>query len=301
LNNKTFTNKMIKILLTGITGQLGRELQNSLCKDWDVIPVSRKEMDLLDEFSVRKMIREIKPDLIINPAAYTQVDIAENEIEQAFAINSKAPRILAEETKKLGIPLIHFSTDFVFDGDSTDPYSEDFSPNPLNVYGKSKLEGENAICDVDGDYLIFRTGWLYSTFGENFQNTIKRLAKEKSELKIINDQIGAPTSVNYIAHVVKKVIEQIFLEKKIFFKECKGIYHLSSGGFCSWYDFAKVIVDNLFQNEGVLCQVIPISTKEYPTEATRPKYSVLDNQKIIRVFGIPQKTWQECFQKQFAE
>ena len=163
---------MLKILLTGITGQLGKELKNVLRKEWDLFPVSRKEMDLSDESVIRRIIRDKKPDLIINPAAYTEVDLAETEKELAFAINEKAPRIIAEEAKALNIPLIHFSTDFVFDGKKSSPYLETDTPTPMSVYGLSKLEGEKAIQEVDGDYLIFRTAWVYSRQGNNFRNTI---------------------------------------------------------------------------------------------------------------------------------
>jgi dTDP-4-dehydrorhamnose reductase len=288
---------MPKILLTGITGQLGKELKNVLCKEWDLFPVSRKEIDLSDESVIRRIIRDKKPDLIINPAAYTAVDKAEVEKEMAFVINEKAPRIIAEEAKALNIPLIHFSTDFVFDGKKSTPYVETDTPSPINVYGLSKLEGEKAIQEVDGDYLIFRTAWVYSRQGNNFRNTIRRLAKEHPELNIINDQIGSPTTTTYISLVLKKVIELLFREKEIPFQECKGIYHLTCGGICSWYDFAEIIIKDLFQHEEGDCTLNPISIKDYPTAATRPQYSVLNNQKLTQVFGLEQREWHDCFQE----
>ena len=287
---------MLKILLTGITGQLGCELENVLSKEWIIFPVSRKEMDLSDETTIRRAIRDKKPDLIINPAAYTSVDTAEVEKEMAFVINEKAPRIIAEEAKALNIPLIHFSTDFVFDGKKSTPYLETDTPSPINVYGLSKLEGEKAIQEVDGDYLIFRTAWVYSRQGNNFRNTIRRLAKEHPELNIINDQIGSPTTTTYISLVLKKVIELLFREKEVPFQECKGIYHLTCGGTCSWYDFAEVIIKDLFQHEEGHCTLNSISTKGYPTAVTRPQYSVLNNQKLTQVFGLEQREWHDCFQ-----
>ena len=271
-HNPSFKLTMLKILLTGITGQLGSELENVLSKEWKIFPVSRKEMDLSNESTIRRIIRDKKPDLIVNPAAYTEVDRAENEKELAFAINEKAPRIIAEEAKALNIPLIHFSTDFVFDGKKSTPYLETDSPSPKNVYGLSKLEGEKAIQDVNGDYLIFRTAWLYSRQGNNFRNTIRRLAKERPELNIINDQVGSPTTTTYISLVLKNVLDLFFIEKEITFQEYKGIYHLTCGGTCSWYDFAEVIIKDLFQHEEGHCTLNPIGTIDYPTTATRPQY-----------------------------
>ena len=288
---------MLKILLTGITGQLGCELEKVLSKEWIIFPVSRKVLDLSDEKNIRRTIRDKKPDLIINPAAYTSVDTAEVEKEMAFTINKKAPRIIAEEAKTLNIPLIHFSTDFVFDGKKSTPYLETDTPSPINVYGLSKLEGEKAIQEVDGDYLIFRTAWVYSRQGNNFRNTIRRLAKEHPELNIINDQVGSPTTTSYISFVVKKIIELLFREKEITFQECKGIYHLTCGGICSWYDFAEVIIKDLFQHEEGHCILNPISTKDYITVATRPKYSVLNNQKLKQIFRLEQEQWHDCFQE----
>ena len=288
---------MHKILLTGITGQLGNELENVLRKEWKIFPVSRKEMDFSDESAIRSIIRESQADLIVNPAAYTKVDLAETEKELAFSINEKAPRIIAEEAKALNIPLIHFSTDFVFDGKKSAPYLETDTPSPMSVYGLSKLEGEKAIQEVDGDYLIFRTAWVYSRQGTNFRNTIRRLAKERPELNIINDQVGTPTTTTYISLVLKKVIELLFREKEIPFQECKGIYHLTCGGTCSWYDFAEVIIKDLFQHEEGHCILNPISTKDYITVATRPKYSVLNNQKLKQIFRLEQEQWHDCFQE----
>jgi len=210
---------------------------------------------------------------------------------------SKPPRIIAEEAKALNIPLIHFSTDFVFDGKKSTPYLETDRPSPISVYGLSKLEGEKSIQKVDGDYLIFRTAWVYSRQGNNFRNTIRQLAKKRPKLNIINDQVGSPTTTTYISLVLKKVIELLFREKEIPFQECKGIYHLTCGGTCSWYDFAEVIIKDLFQHEEGHCTLNPISTKDYTTAATRPKYSVLNNQKLTQVFGLEQREWQDCFQE----
>lgn len=288
-----------KILLTGVTGQLGTKLQKVLEGDWEVIPVSHDQMDLLDESSIRQTIQTIQPGLVINPAAYTNVDGAENDQKAAFQINGTAPGIIAEECKQLGIPLIHFSTDFVFDGESTTAYKETDTPNPINIYGKSKLEGEKAIQQVGGEFLIFRTSWVYDRSDESFKNfrsTIRRLAAERPELKVIDDQKGAPTTTFYIAHTIWLVLKRIS-ERSIPWKQVSGIYHLTCGGSCSWYDFACAIVDQLKEEKTVDCTIHPIPTEEYPTPAKRPKNSILDNTKLSQTFGCMQESWETYFKK----
>jgi len=283
---------MKRILLTGVAGQLGHELNQLLSQNWTVISVTRKELNLQDEEQIRKVVQETRPDLILNPAAYTQVDKAEEETETAFAINTHAPQILAEEAKKMGIPLIHFSTDFVFSGNQEAAYLESDSAQPLSVYGKSKWLGEQAIQKVDGDYLIFRLAWVYSNVGKNFFKTISRLALERESLSVVHDQIGTPTPTTYIAERVVEIVKQL-LHHQVEFSEVKGVYHLTCGGQGSWFDFAQKIA----AVENPACIVSPITSAEYPTTAPRPKSSILDNQKLNHTFGLKSISWESSFEE----
>ena len=284
----------MKILLTGCNGQLGHQLNIALKTKWDVIPLDIDEMDLTNKNAIQTVINNHKPDLIIHPAAYTQVDLAETEKDIAFKVNADAPFFIADEAKKLNIPLIHISTDFIFDGFKKEPYLEDDPAKPLGVYGQSKMEGEDNVINSGVDYIIFRTSWVYGSYGKNFYNTIKRLAIDKDELKVVNDQIGAPTSTLYLSSVISEIIDQIFEHKKLTIKEIKGVYHLTCGGSASWFDFAFEIAKDLKEKELSKCMVLPIPTTQYPTPAKRPKYSVLDNHKINQVFGVIQTPWIEA-------
>ena len=302
----------MKILLTGKNGQVGWELQRTLATLGKIIPVDRNQLDLSNPDSIRTVIREAKPDLIVNAAAYTAVDKAESEPELAMAINGIAPGIMAEEAKRLNAAIIHYSTDYVFDGAKTSPYVEDDAPNPINVYGKTKLAGEQAIQAAEVPYLILRTSWVYGARGKNFLLTILRLAKERDELKIVDDQIGAPTWSRMIAEATGQILAQCFSpliddlsgpsghRKPEFHKsrvtafsrltDVSGVYHLTSGGQTSWYGFAKAILEcapPLMPHPSLK----PIPTSEYPLPAVRPKNSAISNDRLLQTFGIALPDW----------
>ncbi len=291
-----------KILLTGVHGQLGHALQSKLGAN-ALIAVSREQLDLTDVDAMRRVLREIKPDLIINPAAYTAVDKAESEAGLAFAVNVDAPRVLAEEAARLGAALIHFSTDYVYDGAKTSPYVETDATNPMGVYAKSKLAGEEAIRAVsditDLPHLILRTSWVYGAYGKNFLNTILRLAGERDSLRIVSDQIGAPTSSQCIADAVVALVEKWQPQQE----NQTGIYHLTNAGYTSWHDFSCEIV-NEYNRLGFeptlkanLENIAAITTADYPTPAARPANSRLDNSKLKQIFAIELPTWQQGLQQ----
>ena len=285
----------MKILITGKNGQVGWELERILGPVADVIALDRAQLDLSNEQQLVETVRGIKPNIIINAAAYTAVDKAETEIELAHHVNAMAPKILAEEAKRLNSLLIHYSTDYIFDGAKTTAYTEDDLPNPLNVYGKTKLDGENAIRSVDGNYLILRTSWVYGARGKNFLLTILRLMKEKKELRIVADQMGAPTWSTTIARTTKTILEKLDLAKQE--NEQKNakknglntVYHLSSSGQTTWHDFASSIAR--ITNSDT--KVTAITTEDYPLPARRPKNSLLDNSKLFQVFGLKLPYWEE--------
>ena len=295
----------MKILLTGKNGQVGWELERSLQPLGQVIAFDRTGLDLANPDSIRAAIREIKPDLIVNAAAYTAVDKAESEPELAMAINGIAPGIMAEEAKRLGAAIVHYSTDYVFDGTKTEPYTEDDVPNPINVYGKTKLAGEQAIQAVGVPHLIFRTSWVYGVRGKNFMRTILRLAKERDELRIVDDQLGAPTWCRMIAETTAQALAQhpsLRAHSSLFRGgELAGVYHLTAGGQATWYRFAKAILENaasripadfgLDRRSHVLPQLTPITTDEYPLPAKRPVNSLLSNRRLNTQFGLTLQDW----------
>ncbi len=276
----------MKILLTGATGQVGWELQRALLPLGQVIAPGRDIFDLAEPDKMVNFIRELKPDGIVNPGAYTAVDLAETEPDRAHQVNAVAPGILAEEAQRLGAWLIHYSTDYVFDGQSSTPYLPDDRTNPLGVYGKSKRAGELAIGLVGGNYLILRTAWVYGMRGKNFLRTILRLARERRELKIVCDQIGSPTWSRLIAEVTAQIVPQV--------KGIQGIFHLTAAGSTTWYDFAQAIL-RLDPDRGqqIVQTVSPIPTAEYPTPARRPSYSVLDCNSLVTQFNLYLPNWQE--------
>lgn len=287
---------MKKILLTGRNGQVGWELQRTLATLGEVIAVDRLAMDLANPDSIRANIQAIKPDLIVNAAAYTAVDKAESEPELAMAINGVAPGIMAEEAKRLGAGMIHYSTDYVFDGSKTTPYTEEDQPNPINVYGKTKLAGEQAVQAAGGAHLIFRTSWVYGLRGRNFLLTILRLAKERDELRIVDDQFGAPTWSRMIAEATAQVLAQCFspLTPNVsLLTEQRGLYHLTAAGQTSWHGFTKAILEGpnspLASRDAL--KLTPITTPEYPLPAPRPLYSVLDSSKLKQVSGLALPAW----------
>jgi dTDP-4-dehydrorhamnose reductase len=305
-----------KILLTGKNGQLGNDLHRVLPRLGDVVATDRRQLDLARPGEIRKLIRNVHPALIVNAAAYTAVDQAEKDEAAARAINAEAPAIMAEEAKKIGAALIHYSTDYVFDGSRKFPYEENDLPNPINVYGKTKLAGEQAIRSSGVDHLIFRTAWVYSTRGKNFVLTILRLATQREELRIVHDQIGAPTWSREIARATAKALEQIYnrTDRTAAWPERSGTYHMTAGGQTNWHDFTEAILEEAAQapdsaawfraatngKELLTRRVIPIATAEYPTPARRPAYSVLSNSKLNRVFGIQLPDWREQLKLAFS-
>jgi dTDP-4-dehydrorhamnose reductase len=285
----------MKILLTGRNGQLGWELERALPAVGRVFAFDRQSLDLADVASIRRAILEVRPEIIVNAAAYTGVDAAENERELAWTINAKAPGFLAEEARKTGALLVHYSTDYVFDGTKGSPYTESDPTAPLNVYGESKLAGEGAIRDSGATHLIFRTSWVYATRGRNFFLTILRLAAEREELRIVDDQIGVPNWAGAIADATCRVLAQIAgAGSKFAVKDVSGLYHMSGLGQISWFEFANAILketSNASLGPRRLQRVIPIKTAEYPTTAQRPAYSVLNSEKVDATFGARLPDW----------
>ncbi|MFJ2989764.1 dTDP-4-dehydrorhamnose reductase [Collimonas sp. NPDC087041] len=277
---------MTRILLTGKNGQVGYELERSLQGLGEIIAVDRSRMDLSDLDQVRDVIRQVKPDLIVNPAAYTAVDKAETEPGLAMRVNGEAPAVMAAEAKKLGAALIHYSTDYVFDGTKNSPYAEDDETNPINIYGKSKLAGELAIREAGIPHLILRTSWVYGMRGKNFLLTILRLAQERDELRIVGDQFGAPTWSRTIAEVTSHIVAQLNVagDSATWWRENQGTYHLTAQGNTSWAGFTKQILANAKSQKSVL--VSAITTAEYPLPAKRPQYSVMSSEKLMGRFGV---------------
>lgn len=286
---------MKKILLTGKNGQVGWELQRSLASFGQVVATDSKELDLADPDAIRRTVRSIAPDIIINPAAYTAVDKAESDAARAMAVNGIAPGILAEESLRLGALLIHYSTDYVFDGSKAAPYTEDDAPNPQSVYGSTKLAGEQAIRASGCKHLILRTSWVYGVHGGNFVKTILRLAKERNELRIVADQFGAPTWARDIAEATASALS--FWQNSDRDGDLSGLYHLTAAGRTSWHQYAEEIVRLARQYEPALASkalaIHPIATHEYPVPAKRPSNSVLANDKIREAFGIVLPEWQD--------
>lgn len=282
---------MPRILLIGKTGQLGWELQQSLAPLGRLIALDRTQMDLTRPDSVRRAIRDAAPDIIVNAAGYTAVDKAESEPDLAMQVNAVAPGVMAEEARRLDALLIHYSTDYVFDGRNSEPYTEVDEPNPLNAYGKSKLEGERAIAASGCAHLILRASWIYSDHGANFVLTMLRLARERKEIVVVDDQIGSPTWARALAQTSAELLGKVRRTK-----EETGIYHLSASGYTSRYDFAKKIVEIARELSGKKegwATVRPIKNAEYPLPAKRPLNAATSKEKIKRVFGIEMPVWTE--------
>jgi len=272
----------MKILITGVNGQVGHALMHQLT-DHELIGLTRQDCDLTNLDQIKQIIEHHQPDLIINPAAFTKVDQAEYEPELAFQINRDAPRVMAEKAQEYKIPLIHFSTDYVFDGTKGEAYTETDSTHPLGIYGQSKLDGEEAIQAVGGLVYIFRTSWVYSNVGHNFFLTMKRLIQERVELKVVFDQRGVPTSNKFIAEQMKTIIPNLNPNNT-------GIYHLVPNGSCSWYEFAKEIISQI-NSQFNLENLHAIKSSEFTAKTKRPKYSVLSNVKINQTFNLALKNW----------
>lgn len=280
-----------RILLMGSTGQVGWELRRTLAPLGEVVAASRSgangpQVDLTAPDSIVALFDDVRPQVVVNAAAYTAVDKAETEHELATAVNGDAPRIIGELAGALGGLVVHYSTDYVFDGQADRPYREDDSTRPLGVYGQTKRMGEQALLDSEADALVFRTSWVYGRHGHNFLKTMQRLFRERDELGIVNDQIGSPTWSRMIAEVTAQVLAQLQLDPARL-GERRGVYHLTAAGQTSWYGFAQAILEA----GGESCRLSPLTTTDYPTPAARPGYSVLDNSKLKEAFGLALPDW----------
>jgi dTDP-4-dehydrorhamnose reductase len=272
----------LKILLTGRNGQVGWELERTLAPLGEVTAVDIEELDLRNPEAIRETVRRLAPQVIINPAAFTAVDQAERDVDLAFAVNATAPAVLAEEAKRSGALLVHYSTDYVFSGTKPSPYVEEDVPDPVNVYGHSKLAGERAVRETGCRHVVLRTSWVYGGRGRNFLLTVLRLAGERPELRIVVDQIGAPTWCRALAEVTSAIVPRALNDES-----AHGLYHATNAGETSWFGFATEIL----RIAGVATPVHAISTSEFPTTAARPANSRLDNSKLRQVFGVALPEW----------
>jgi dTDP-4-dehydrorhamnose reductase len=281
-----------KILIFGRSGQVGWELRHKLACLGQVSATGSTEVDFSDLDSIRNAVRSVEPAVIVNAAAYTAVDKAESEPAIAATINSTAPGVLAEEAKQLGCILVHYSTDYVFDGTRQGSYVETDAPSPLNVYGKTKLAGEVAIQSVGGDYLILRTSWVYGARGSNFLFTMLRLAKERAELRIVDDQTGAPTTSECIAQATADVLAQLMAPTGGGLQGRSGVYNLTNAGETTWFGFAKAFLTKRYGT--ATPNLIPIPTSEFPRPARRPANSRLSCQRLKETFGVRMPHWEEA-------
>ncbi len=292
----------MKILLTGKNGQVGDALASALrSTPHQVLAVGSADCDLAKPADIRELIQSTKPDVLINPAAYTAVDRAESEPDLAHAVNAQAPEVMAAELKKTSGLLIHFSTDYVFNGRKTSSYTELDKPNPQSVYGLTKLLGEQAISASGVNHIILRTSWVFSDHGSNFLKTMLRLAAEREELRVVNDQFGTPTSASFLATKVMRILERMesnarATQTQVDHDAMSGLYHCSCAGRTSWFDYAKFAID-LARSQGAKFKLAPdsliaIPASQYPTPAARPANSVLDNTKLEQTFGIQRPDWQ---------
>ncbi len=274
------------ILLLGATGQVGHELEHTLAPIGTVQAPGRVNVDLADSESIRRAVRKVDPDLIVNAAAYTDVDGAEDEPERAATLNAEAPRVLAEAAREVEAWLVHYSTDYVFDGEKHTPYTEHDTPAPINVYGQTKWEGEQVLQDVGGRYVVLRTSWVYSHRRSNFVRTMLQLADEHDSLTVVDDQIGVPTWAGWLAEATATIGEQLLAAED--FSSLRGLYHLAGTGQTSWYGFAQAIFAQFGRAD---VAVEPVPSTEYPTPAPRPAYTVLDSSRARTTFDLTLPTW----------
>lgn len=286
------------VLLFGANGQLGTRLKTLLAARSPVRAVGHADLDLRDLKGLGALIRETRPALIVNAAAYTAVDAAETDAESARLVNAEAPRVMGEAAAGLGALLVHYSTDYVFDGAAGTPYTEESPTRPLGVYGATKLAGEQAVAASGADALMLRTAWLYSNRGKNFLNTMLRLAGEREELRVVDDQLGCPTYSDLVAEATISMLDGLYANGAVRKERC-GLYHVTCGGETSWWGFAQRIIE--LAGFAARVTVKPIPTSEYPTPARRPAYSVLANDKLARVFGIRLPDWQEGLERCLRE
>jgi len=286
----------MRLLVTGANGQVGWELDRSLAALGSVVALDRRECDLSRPERLPKLIRGLKPDVIVNAAAYTAVDQAEREEQLATIVNGTAVAVMAQEARRTGALLVHYSTDYVFDGLKDAAYTEEDTPHPINAYGRSKLAGEIAIQEVAGSHVILRTSWVYSARGRNFLRTILRLLRERDELRIVADQIGAPTPAAQIARATTAVVNTAVRERADG-RFASGLFHLTASGVTSWHGFAAAILDGATRRAllapGRAPRLVPIASEDYPTPAARPKNSRLAGDRLNLRFGIALPSWEE--------
>jgi dTDP-4-dehydrorhamnose reductase len=280
----------MKILLIGKNGQVGWELRRTLAPLAEVVAVDYPEINLTDTPALRQFVAGTRPAVVVNAAAYTAVDKAETETELCRQINAVAPGVLAEEAKKIGALMVHYSTDYIFDGTKTSPYVETDAPNPLGAYGRSKLEGDRAVKASGADHLIFRLCWVYGARGQNFMLTMQRLARERETLRVVGDQLGCPTWSRMIAETTALALKQVLAgaDRSAY----NGEYHLAAFGQANWAEFASRIIEWMPEAERKCRAVEKITTSEYPTPAKRPAYSVLDCGKLQKTFGLRLPHWE---------
>jgi dTDP-4-dehydrorhamnose reductase len=297
-NRGARTPRSPRILILGRNGQLGCELERIFAGFGSIVAVGRETVDLSDADRLRAVVRQAAPEVILNAAAYTAVDRAETESDLALAVNARAPRILAQEALQLNALLVHYSTDYVFDGKKQGPWVETDNPMPLNIYGASKLAGEQALQEVGGNYLIFRTSWVYAPRGKNFLLTMLRLARERSSLSVVDDQFGAPTPAIELARATHAVVNRLLAGEFGTVKESTGIYHMTCSGSTSWFGFAQAIFERASRLLVVKSpQLTAIPTRDYPTPATRPQNSVLSNAKLRARFGVRLAKWETALEE----
>jgi dTDP-4-dehydrorhamnose reductase len=290
------------ILVTGATGQIGYEAVRELTPLGNVVALTRADLDLTYPAAIRDTVRTLRPRVIVNAAAYTAVDRAESDRELCATINAEAPAVLAEEARRLGALLVHYSTDYVFDGSKRSPYAETDPPAPLGVYGATKLAGEQAIQVCGGAYLILRTSWVYGARGTNFLRTMLRLARERTELRVVNDQVGAPTWSRSIATMTATIVGNELSRGEEFAIGLSGLYHVTAAGSTTWYEFARCILEGDPRREEQICRAItPISSEEFRAPAQRPKYSVLDCTAFGDRFGRALPGWRDQLASVLAE
>lgn len=292
----------MRIMLLGKNGQLGWELQRSLMTLGDVVALDLPEIDLSQPESIRGIIRQLQPLLIVNATAYTAVDRAEEEPDAAMAVNGLAPRVMAEEARDLGAGLIHYSTDYVFDGTKSTPYTEEDHPSPINVYGRTKLEGESGIQSVGGAFLILRTSWLYALRGENFIRKVLRWSRTQKTMRVVDDQIGSPTWARLLAEATAQAIAQGIRDVPGFLSEAKGVYHLAGSGSASRYAWAQAILEmDPLQDEQVVQDLLPARSDEFQTRARRPSCTSLDSSRFSTRFCICMPSWRESLAMAFEK
>jgi dTDP-4-dehydrorhamnose reductase len=293
----------MRILVTGVTGQVGKALTKRLYSLGDVLPADRSVLNLAEPSTLPEALDRLSPDLIVNPAAYTAVDRAEDERELAFIVNGEAPGVIARWASRMQVPLVHFSTDYVFDGQGETPWHEDSPPAPLSAYGASKLAGEEAIRAGNGPHLIVRTSWVYAATGVNFLRTIARFACERTELKVVADQIGAPTPGRVIADAIAGILAADSTNLPQRFAKANGLVNIAASGETSWHGFAVRIVDGL-RARGIklaVQSIAPLRTEEVPTRAKRPHNSRLDLTRLNQAFGLITPSWTDSLEPELDE